>query len=1746
MVSKSNSHQDTPGTPTSWIDTEVSSACCHNADGLDRSRNRDFPISWRSVDYTFSLSADGYECLWPLWNDFKDSVLAEDIDTDPSALPFQPLEILFRFLAYAMKDFEAHECHGSTIYANEVLDALDEDFIKSHDIHSVVSALGVSPERQRTVLAAYYLVVQYTTRKLKVNEPLLWIQHKPEELRICSIFTGQGNGNAECLNDLRDLWTTYKPLLQDLISSTASFLRELSQSSDTTDYYDSDGLDIRKWLDDEESSPDPAYIASAPVSFPIIGLINLANFCIMCKAANMTPGAAIAAMQAVTGHSQGIVVAACVAKAKTWEEFYEAARLSLQILFWIGYESHQDAPASISSARQIQDSLENGEGVPSHMLSVRRLPRHDVEIVLKAANKSFAKDQRVSLALVNSRDNLVLAGPPKSLRGIALHLRTLKAPEGVDQSRIPHNKRKVEQFSQFLPISAPFHSTYLVDATSRILNRLAYCVITGNDLATTVVSTSTGSDLRGARNSNIVPDLVRMVTSQLVDWPVASRLPGATHIIEFGPGQFSALMHQMKDGTGARVIAGGSLKPSDGKVGSKAELFVHTPTPLRSNQNWEMEFGPHVTKTASGQDIVVTKFSKLLKLPPIMVAGMTPTTVPWDFVTAIGNAGYHVELAAGGYFSPEAFKQAIINVTSNIPAGRGLAINLIYVNPRAIAWQIPLIRQLIREGVPIDGITIGAGVPSAEVAHDYITTIGLQYIGFKPGSLESISQVIDIARAHPDFPVIMQWTGGRGGGHHSFEDFHTPMLQLYGRIRKCSNIVLVAGSGFGDAEDSYSYLTGDWAREFGYPKMPFDAILLGSRMMVAKEAHTSIQAKRAIVEAKGVADADWTSSYDRATGGVITVLSEMGQPIHKIATRGVLFWSEMDRMVFSLKGEKRLDALQTNKAYIIQKLNADYSKVWFPKGASGEPVDLEAMTYHEVFLRMIELMYVAHQSRWINHSYKAIVSDLIWRICERFTSQQNARAYDLECPFVLAEDLVRDIPQCQEQLISPEDVKYFLAICKRPGRKPVNFVPCLNEDFELWFKKDSLWQAEDVEAVIDQDVGRVCILQGPMAAHYSTKVDEPAADILNGIHGAYIANLRECPHLLGDVDLREESAAELITTPILPNVAFETYDRKMRFMMDKRGDLPDSRDWFALIATKVSGWTQKMFNTEFILQGRTKVANPFRRIFSPQHAMILEIDDFKDAEECRVGLRTLTENSCSYRQTVNLACKHGHMLIVDVFEFRKRGQNFATLPLRFKYDATNERYPISEIMDDRNDRIKDFYSQLWFGKRLSMILDKTHRTEFVGSPITLTSDMISKFTHAIGGKRQNSNMKITSPGDVSIDIAILASWEVLMKPLLCREIEGDLLRLVHRSNSFKYVPGATALKVGDVLHSTSCIKGVYIKESGKVVEVWAIIKCDGRPVIEVNSTFLFQGAFRDYENTFKVVKEPSMSLDVRSNKMQALLRGQEWFILDDDSEDLVGELLRFEPKTRLTYAGKDTIDSLEVSGKIYSASVQGHPKQVGSIDYAAGRCVGNPVTDFLNRWGSPLDEITKLKNPNKFDEGEATNFIAPRSNEPYGRVSGDFNPIHVSEMFASYANLPGTVTHGMYTSAAVRRIVENWMAGGESRRFSRWSASFTGMLLPRDKVQVKMAHTGMIRGRKLVEVTAINERSGDTVLKAEAEIEEPRTAYVFTGQGSQAKGMGMETYASSAVSKDIWDKADKHMIENYGASNLVSSPCIAH
>ena len=52
-------------------------------------------------------------------------------------------------------------------------------------------------------------------------------------------------------------------------------------------------------------------------------------------------------------------------------------------------------------------------------------------------------------------------------------------------------------------------------------------------------------------------------------------------------------------------------------------------------------------------------------------------------------------------------------------------------------------------GHPVESITIGAGVPSLDVAEEILSdlmAVGVRYISFKPGSIAAIYQVLDIAK----------------------------------------------------------------------------------------------------------------------------------------------------------------------------------------------------------------------------------------------------------------------------------------------------------------------------------------------------------------------------------------------------------------------------------------------------------------------------------------------------------------------------------------------------------------------------------------------------------------------------------------------------------------------------------------------------------------------------------------------------------------------------------------------------------------------------------------------------------------------------------------------------------------------------------------------------------------------------------------------------------------------------------------
>ncbi|KAJ6125114.1 Fatty acid synthase subunit beta [Penicillium samsonianum] len=1684
-------------------------------------------------------------------------LIEQFVPTASTLEPSSALELCCLFMHYMMHEI-MQDGGGDLDMAilHHVLNTVHVDLLQNENIHTVLSAMSQDKSRHQSILQAYFQACKATRSPGSAGTSRLLSAVDKGHARIFALFNGQGVESY--FDELLAAYDIYHPQVASIIRAVSESLTHLAHD-DRFEALFPHGLDVDQWLRMPESRPDAPYLTSAPVSFPLVGLSQFVQYAIACINLGLSPGELRHVFRGAIGHSQGIVVAAFVAAANSWDSLCNAAQQAVELLFWIGCRCQQQlqdvGPASVLS---------------SCMLSVKGLSQADLQRHLDELNLHLPAEEAVYLALVNGPEQLVVAGLPLSLRALDQKIgqgQNKAQSTKTSTGRIPFSQRRPVVHTRFLSITAPFHSPYLQDAETQLMRdladvSLADVSLSGSRLAFPVFHTETAQNLQ--ESGNIVPHLINMICTRRVQFEnvVGTTLAGVTHVLDFGPGGevgIGSLVNHQREGTGLRTLILGAtrgvISSHNSMLGSESELYTHN-GPVLCNTAWDAEFTPRLMQSpCESRHLVDTKFSRLLGVPPVMVAGMTPTTTASEFVAATMNAGYHVELACGGFPDRNSMREGILATAAAIAPGRGITCNVIYANPRAMAWQIPLLIELSKSGIPITGLTIGAGIPSLEIVRGYLTDLSLTHLALKPGSKEGIDGVLAIARANPTYPIILQWTGGRGGGHHSSEDFHEPLLDRYAQIRSHHNVILVVGSGFGNAEQTYPYLTGSWSHQFGRAPMPVDGILLGSRVMAAKEAHTSEDVKKAICDTPGVGNENWELTYERPAGGIISVRSEMGEPIHKLATRGVMLWAELDKSVFSLPRGEQKAALLARKTYFLKRLNEDFQKVWFGRDVHGATVDLHEMTYAEVWDRMIDLLYLKVSQEWIDPSWQALVWDYTRRLEERLGKNQHTllqRTDQLDQPDQFRDMLFSQYPQAHVDVLTAADVEYIHLISRRRGQKPVPFLTVLDEDFEYWFKKDSLWQSERLEAVVGQDVGRVCILHGPVAAQYTKTVDEPVQSILDGIHNTYVAWILRDQYV-GDLAQIPSAARQRRAHPHWPvmgvHLAPQQDGKTARYIVSENPeDLPLPEVWLGLLAdTTAAPWCHAVLTEKNIVQDRVVASNPIMRLFAAKPGLVAEVWNPQAPNETEIILKEIEKNGRDGEQVLavaSLRCSPEGQITLTLSDQTVVGRAPADLVFRFQFQPRDGAPSIHEVMPDRNQGIKQFYRSIWIGEHNLL---STPDFVFRGENIVLDREVIRRFARSVSNRNpvyynSRSQALLVAP----LDLAIAVAWKPIMSCLFPDVVSGDMLRLLHLSNEFQLCDGATPLQEGDHLSSDGRLTAVTIKKgSGKVIEAEGTIYRQGMPVVRLKSKFILLGSYDDYESTFET-KEEKWRLPLATKKDAALLRSRMWFRPEGkiDLLDHLHHMVEVQTTSRTWFMDADSIPKLKVEGQVVWQSDSGSELVVlGSICFSnAAPSARNPVTEYLQRHGSLSTGdncIFDVPRPLVQD----LTVTVPDAGREYARESGDCNPIHLSGLFARYAGHDTRVTHGMFTSGYVRGLVASHLARSDETRVRSWLCTFDDKVCAGDQLAIQINHVGMSGGKMLVAVQVHNVLTGVKVLSGQASIAQPTTAYVFTGQGSQQPGMGMALYESSPAAQQIWKAADEFFENTYGFSitNIVRS-----
>ncbi|MEV0293874.1 fatty acid synthase subunit beta domain-containing protein [Nocardia sp. NPDC050710] len=941
-------------------------------------------------------------------------------------------------------------------------------------------------------------------------------------------FGGQG---AQWLGELEEIGrdSALEPELTALVNEAAALLEPVARQLLVVRPV---GFDPIGWMLEEElvdaekgetsAAPSDAVLRSAAVSMPGVLLSQLAALRAL-RLQGLDP--AEHAPVAVVGHSQGRLAATAVEAGGT----RDAELLAIAQL--IG------AAAGLVARRRGLMPV----GERSSMVAVSNVDPEQLRAVVAEVSVGVDPHAAAVISIRNGRRRVVLSGTPNQLDRV----RQRCAEMHDEQSRARDAKQRggavfAPVFEDVL-VDVAFHHPALADTVDVVTGWAKQC---GLDTA-----------LAESLTRDILVDPVDWV--EAVDGVIAA---GTQWILDLGPGDLlSRITGGSLKGTGVGIVAAATRSGQRSLLTPGAAPEVAQP--------WSA-YAPRPVRLPNGRIVVETAFTKLTGRSPILLAGMTPTTVDAKIVAAAANAGHWAELAGGGQVTEQIFADRVAELKRLLHPGRAVQFNSLFLDP--YLWKLQLggkrlVQKARSAGAPFDGVIVTAGIPELEEAVALIqelTEVGISHVAFKPGTVTQIRAVLRIADEVPDYPVIMHIEGGRAGGHHSWEDLDDLLLETYAELRNRANVVVCVGGGIGTPERATEYLTGVWSTGYGYPAMPLDGVLVGTAAMATLEATTAPEVKQLLVDTPGTPD--WVGA-GTATGGMASGRSQLGADIHEIDNAA----SRTGRLLDEVAGDT--DAVAARRDEIIAALDAT-AKPYFG--------DLATMTYLEWLERYVELavgldrrkdfdcgsdlgdaILDATRSVWLDITWRDRFAEMMRRTESRLHPADRGEIATLfdsddrfEHPVEAICELKKQYPAAERTLLHPADVPFFVTLCKTPG-KPVNFVPVVDGDVRRWWRSDSLWQAHDPRYSADQ----VCVIPGTVSVAGITRVDEPVGELLDRFEQDTAYSLVRSGVVPTAVDARR--AADVTSGPLAAVLAAPDVEWSGRTTINPVHRLGDLAEW---------------------------------------------------------------------------------------------------------------------------------------------------------------------------------------------------------------------------------------------------------------------------------------------------------------------------------------------------------------------------------------------------------------------------------------------------------------------------------------------------------------------------------------------------------------------------------------------------------
>ncbi|MCB9547774.1 MAG: DUF1729 domain-containing protein [Myxococcales bacterium] len=1463
--------------------------------------------------------------------------------------------------------------------------------------------------------------------------------------RAALTFAGQG---VDALGEIAAVLAECPPA-RPLVAAASAGLAELlgAQAFRWSGLVDA-GIDPLGWVEHPERRPPAAYLTSTLVSQPLIFVAQVARFRALWER-GLSGALRRGGVSAVTGHSQGLMAALLVAESPgglvQTGRFVELVRY----FAWQGLHMARSG-AGFEAA---------GEATP--MAAVSGLDEPALQaIVDRVVARTGAG---LYLTLLNTRTRLVVSGQPAALEAL--------------QAAVAADRRPTTW--EWLAVGGPFHSPLMVAGRAAMAETLA---AEGLRFDAAALALPLLDPADGARLNDVADLAGALLDSQFtrpVRWADTMRAlvadGQADVVLDCGPGDGVARLTSVAlRGAGVPVAA---LTTTAGRE----VLFTAGAAPAPSPRG--ADFAPGVARLPDGRLVLDNRYTRATGESPVILPGMTPTTVDTAIVAAAANGGFTAELAGGGQPTAGVLAQRLAELAARLAPGRTATFNALYLDRHL--WNLHLgtegrVLEAIRAGAPLAGVTISAGIPPVDEAVallDALVAAGARVNAFKPGTVAQVEQVLRIAAAAPHHTLFVHLEGGKAGGHHSWEDLDALLLATWHRLRAAPNVILCVGGGIGDEARATALLTGTWAEAHGQPALPVDAILLGTVAMACAEAATATAVKQALVAAPGTPA--WVQTGE-SSGGITSGKSGLNADIHYLDNAA----ARCGRLLDAVAGDAAAVAAQRDA--IIAALAAT-ARPYFG--------DIERMTWQAAAERLVGLLAVGRggpgeEGVWPDPSYRARVADFL-RLAEARLAVAPTPSVvdDLADPVATLAALVARHPTAATERVHPADARAFVhQICARPG-KPVCFVPVIDADVRRWYKADSLWQAHDDRYGADG----VLVIPGPEAVAGIRRADEPVADLLGRFEAACVTARLESG--ITPVDRPRRAA---FVAPALAGVRTDRVGAELRL---RAGADADATAWLDAVAARYHGPVAALCGAAALVEDRRRRPNPVRLIAQAALDATLRLTLDGDA------LTALRWTSGDGAECLTLTATDAGAVELCLHPAAlPDGRGGAPWRLTLAAGPLDGLRTVHVAADAARDALRALY--------LGALFDDAP------APVALFATATD--TVVVDDARARAHGGLTGHPGVADELAFSLAWRPLFRVIAGDELAPGLLRLVHLDQSVEIV-GAWPPAAGEALVAEARVTRVEDAATGRTIRAVATLRRGDAVVARLASGFFIRGDHGDTPWATRArehVVEALAPLDAGS---LAFLADHGWLTLAPPlaSGDVVTvDATLTEDRPRAGAARHTATGALRVGDRV-----------VGTLALDATGAGEHPVRALIDLLAAPS---TRVDTPAR--RLAATTVHCPARLDAFAEVGLDHNPIHRSPAFARLAGLDQPIVHGMWTAARLHAFALARLAGGRRERLEGWTVRFTAPALPGDALALEARRVGTEGGALHVELVARGPRG--PVARATARLLPPRTALLFPGQGIQRQGMGMEGYARSAAARAVWDRADACTRDRLGFSIL--------